>query len=112
MELPSIKYPMVWFLLVLTVTTVIGTKFAIKIVEYQQTKNVEFNFTRFDLGKKLTRIQCSRICSEDSHCLGVVIQEITMVELRCFKMMNDSSGDTIHPDELVYIKGNKVTGYN
>ena len=45
------------------------------------------------------------MCSEDSSCLGVGIQETSTGEVRCFKMKNDSSGDADIHDELVYIKG-------
>ena len=105
MELLFIKYPVVWLILSLTVPRVIGTKFAIKNVEYQLRKHVEFNFTRVDLGKNLNRIQCSRMCSEDSNCLGVGIEEVTMGEVRCFKMMNDSSFDAVPQDDILYLKG-------
>ena len=97
--------PMFLFLLVATVPTIIGAQFAIKSEEYQQTKNVELNVTRVDLGNKLSRIQCSRMCSEDSSCVGVGIQEKTAGEVRCFKMNNDSSGDTELQNELIYLKG-------
>ena len=75
--------PMFLFLLVVTVPTIIGAEFAIKNEEYQQTKNVELNFTKVVLGNKLSRIQCSRMCSEHSSCLGVGIQEKTAGEVRC-----------------------------
>ena len=54
-------------------------------------KNVEFNFTRVDVGSKVSQIQCSQMCSEDFKCLGVLIQETVIGEVKCFKMMNDSS---------------------
>ena len=60
---------------------------------------------KVDLGNKPSRIQCSRMCSEDSSCLGVGIQETSTGEVSCFKMKNDSSDDADIHDELVYIKG-------
>ena len=105
MELMFKKHLVFLFLLVVTAPTIISTEFAIKSEEYQQTKNVKLNFAKVDLGNKLSQIQCSRMCSEDSSCLGVGIQETATGEVRCFKMQNDSTGDTVLPDELVYLKG-------
>ena len=99
------KYLVVLFLLVVTVPTIIDSELAIKNEEYQQTKNVKFNFSRVDLGNKLSEIQCSRMCSEDSGCLGFGIKEKTTRGVRCFKMKNDSAGDMVLPDELIYLKG-------
>ena len=105
MELMFKKHLVVLFFLVVTVPTIIDAGFAIKSEEYQQTKNVKLNFTKVDLGNKLSQIQCSRMCSEDSSCLGVGIQKTATGEVRCFKMQNDSSGDAEIHDELVYMKG-------
>ena len=102
------KHLVVLFFLVVTVPTIIDAGFAIKSEEYQKTKNVGFNFTRIDLGNRMSQIQCSRMCSEDPSCLGVGIQETATGEVRCFKINKDSSGDAeIHDDlDLVYKKGN------
>ena len=108
MELMFKRHLVVLFILVVTVPTIIGVEFAIKSEKYQQTKNVRFNFTRVDLGNKLSQIQCSRMCSEDSNCLGVGIQKTATGEVRCLKMNNDSSGDAEIDDDLdlLYMKGN------
>ena len=105
MELMFRKYLVVLFLLVVTIPKIIDAELAIQNEKYHQRENVGFNFTRVDLGNKLNQIQCSRMCSEDSRCLGVGIQETATGEVRCFKMQSDSTGDTILPDELVYLKG-------
>ena len=99
------KHLVVLLLLVVTVPKIIDAELAIRNEEYQNTKNVDFNFIRVDLGNKLNQIQCSRMCSEDSNCLGVGIQETATGGVRCFKMKNDSAGDTVLPDELIYLKG-------
>ena len=101
------KHLVVLSYLVVTVPIIIDAGFAIRGEEYQKTKNVEFNFTRVDLGNKLNQIQCSRLCSEDSNCLGVEFQETATGEVRCFKMNNDSSVDAVLQDDLglVYMKG-------
>ena len=101
------KHLVVLFFLVVTVPTIIDAGFAIKSEEYQKTKNVGFNFTNVDLGNRMNQIQCSRMCSEDSNCLGVEFQETATGEVRCFKMNNDSSADAVLQDDLglVYMKG-------
>ena len=105
MELMFRKYLVVLFLLVVTVPKIIDAELAIQNEKYHQTENVGFNFTRVDLGNKLNHIQCPRMCSEDSNCLGVGIQETATGEVRCFKMQYDSTEDTVLSDELVYLKG-------
>ena len=107
MEMMFKKYLVVLFLLVVTVTvpTIIDSELAIKNEEYQQTKNVKFNFSTVDLRNKLSEIQCSRMCSKDSSCLGFGIKEKTTRGVRCFKMKNDSARDMVLPDELIYLKG-------
>ena len=98
-------HPTVLFLLILTVPTIIGAECTIVNEEYLQTENVWFNFTRSELGTKRNPIHCSRACSEDSSCLGVGIQKETNGGVTCFKMINDSVGNGLLQDELVYLKG-------
>ena len=76
---------------------------------YRKAKGeIQFNFTRVDLGRVRSKIQCFTKCSGDSRCLGVGVQKTNEGMFRCSQMNEDSAGTSASAEELVYLKGINV----
>ena len=102
----SQELPKVLLLLTVAISAVTRTETHIRSEKYQQHKDeLSLNFTRVDLNNARSQLQCSRACSEDSSCIGVGIQERTGGKIHCFKMNNDSAGDSQVGDQPVFLKG-------
>ena len=74
------------FLLILTFIVTAGTRI-LNDKYLRLNGDLEFNFTRVDLGTKRSRMQCSQACSVDSSCIGVGVQETNGGKVRCFKVV-------------------------
>ena len=95
-------YRMILLLLTTAFPFPIGSETRIISEMYQQLKEESgLKFTRVLLSHVQDEVQCFLACNLDTTCVRVGIQG----KFHCFKMTEDSSGNALLEDELVYLKG-------
>ena len=93
-------------LLVIVAPLVVTSELGVQNEIYRKAKGeIQFNFTRVDLGSARSKIQCFTKCSGDSGCLGVGVQKLNEGMFRCSQMNEDSAEASASVEELVYLKG-------
>ena len=88
------------FTVVATLALVTATNHLKEI--YQQKEGLGNNLTRVHLWYTRNHLECFRACQRDNGCLGIAIQGTNGGN--CFKINNDTVGDSPFQDELVYLK--------
>ena len=74
---------------------------------YQQKEGLGNKLTRVHLWYTMNHLECFRSCQRDNGCLGIAIQGTNGGN--CFKINNDTVGDSLIQDELVYLKSMYIT---